>query len=611
MGRWGTVSLVWTVVAVVAGGSVGGVAVAQGGGEARGVDVRRVAGGDRVGTAVAVSADVFEVADVAVLARADEAADALAAAPLAAVLGGPLLLTGREALPEVTAGELERLGVEEVVVLGGEGAVGSAVVDELGAGGYDVRRVAGEDRYATSAAVADEVVGTAGGDGASSVYVASGEGFADALVVGALAAAERVPVLLVRPGDVPAATADALPRLGVTAAVVVGGPAVVGAAVEEDLRARGLHVERAAGPERYATAVAVHERAVARVGATESLAVGLVDGGGFADALAAAPAVAAAGGTLLLVDGERLEASRASAEHLRGLRDRLAEVVVVGGPSAVTASAPAELQALLFGPELPGGGRYLFPDRRMVGFYGSHFDRRLGVLGEQAPSQVGPRLAAQAQPYADLGDRPVLLTFDLIASLATRDAGADGDYSAPSTDAQVQAWLDAARAIGAYLVLDLQTGRTDFPTEARRYERFLREPDVGLALDPEWRTPPPASPGGGYVGYVTADEVNATSAYLAQLVAEEGLPEKLLVLHGFRSDMVRDRADVVARPGIALAFHMDGLGSRAQKLDTYRILHGNPPLWNGFKLFYDEDPDLFAPADVLGLDPVPDLVTYQ
>ena len=570
------------------------------------VSVRRVAGGDRVGTAVAVSAAAFPSAEVAVLARADEAADALAAAPLAAVLGGPVLLTGRDAVSEEVRGELERLGAGEIVVLGGEAAVGAGVVDALAAEGYEVRRVAGEDRYATAAAVAREV---AGEDGASSAYVASGEGFADALAVGALAAAERAPVLLVRAGDVPAATAEALADLGVSRAVVVGGSAVVAPTVEDDLRGRAVDVERLAGGERYATAAAVHERALA--GVNGGLDVWVADGGGFADALAAGPAAAAAGATLLLVEGERLETSRASAEHLRVLRARLEVVTVVGGPAAVTGTAPAELDALLFGPELPGGGRYLFPDRRVVGFYGSHFDPRLGVLGEQAPSEVGPRLAAQAQPYADLGDRPVLLAFDLIASLATREAGVDGDYSSPSTDEEVQAWLDAARAIDAYLVLDLQTGRTDFLTEARRYERFLREPDVGLALDPEWRTPAPGSPGGGTVGYVTDEEVNATSAWLAQLVVEGGLPEKLLVVHGFRSDMVRDRADVVARPGVALAFHMDGQGSRRQKLETYRVLRAAAPFWNGFKLFYDEDPDLFAPQDVLGLDPVPDLVTYQ
>ena len=66
-----------------------------------------------------------------------------------------------------------------------------------------------------------------------------------------------------------------------------------------------------------------------------------------------------------------------------------------------------------------------------------------------------------------------------------------------------------------------------------------------------------------------------------------------------------------ARPGLAWVLHMDGFGPRGTKLNTYSFVHVDRPFFNGFKLFYDEDTNIFQPNEILQLDPVPDLVTYQ
>ncbi len=255
----------------------------------------------------------------------------------------------------------------------------------------------------------------------------------------------------------------------------------------------------------------------------------------------------------------------------------------------------------------------LFPHWRMVAMYGNDSARVLGVLGEQDPDAAARRLDRVIAPWAALSDRPILPTFELIATVAQASAGSSGLYRARSSDEFVQRYLDAARRHGVYLLLDLQPGRSDFLTEAKAYEKFLREPDVGLALDPEWRTEYPNRPGGGYVGKVDASEVNAVADWLAQLVAAEGLPEKLLVVHQFQVRMITDKHLLREPEGIALTIHMDGFGTRSQKLDTYRWVHVDPPWNNGFKLFYDEDINMFQPADVLGgaVVPVPDLITYQ
>jgi len=170
-----------------------------------------------------------------------------------------------------------------------------------------------------------------------------------------------------------------------------------------------------------------------------------------------------------------------------------------------------------------------------------------------------------------------------------------------------------ARRNGYYLILDLQAGQSDFLTEAKYYEEFLRQPDVGIALDPEWRTPPPARPKGGFVGQVDAAEVNSVIDYMAQLVQEEDLPEKLLVVHQFQDRMITNKAQLVEQPGVALMIHMDGFGSRAEKLNSYSIVRVEAPLNMGLKLFFDEDIDLYDAATALGgeFDPVPDLISYQ
>jgi hypothetical protein len=113
------------------------------------------------------------------------------------------------------------------------------------------------------------------------------------------------------------------------------------------------------------------------------------------------------------------------------------------------------------------------------------------------------------------------------------------------------------------------------------------------------------------IGWVHADEVNEVSAYLADIVAEDDLPEKVFIVHQFRHDMIRERHRIVDRDGLAVTIHADGFGGREIKRRTYNELSVDPPLFNGFKLFYEQDTDLFQPADVLGFAPVPDYVSYQ
>jgi len=261
-------------------------------------------------------------------------------------------------------------------------------------------------------------------------------------------------------------------------------------------------------------------------------------------------------------------------------------------------------------PELPRGGRRLFPDYRVVAFYGAPQDDQLGILGIGSLRDAARKLERQARPYARR-TRPVLPAFELIATIATAAPGEDGLYRARQSAATIDRHLREARRAKAMLILDIQPGRADFMDETRRLRRWLREPDVGLALDPEWHMDPGEVPGQS-IGSVTAQEVNRVSAYLADIVRERNLPEKLLLIHQFTDGMIVNKASMAQREGVALTVNVDGFGDRPNKRSKYDAFTSEAVRYHdGFKLFYEEDVNLMRPRHVLALTPPPDVVVYE
>jgi len=277
-----------------------------------------------------------------------------------------------------------------------------------------------------------------------------------------------------------------------------------------------------------------------------------------------------------------------------------------GQPRPARGAQPAHRGALA---QLPRGGRTIFPRFRVVAFYGAPQDPQLGTLGIGAPREAGDRLLRQARPYAR-ASRPVLPAMELIAVVAAGSPGDGGRYSLRLPNSVIRRYLRAARRIHALLVLDIQPGRSDFFTEATRLRRWLELPDVGLALDPEWRVGPGEVPA-QVIGHVGAREVNATTAWLAQLVARRHLPEKLLIVHHFTDGMVPVER-LQPRRGLAYVLNADGFGSDAVKIAKYkRFVRRAAGFRRGFKLFYHEDVHTMAPARVMRLRPRPDAVVYE
>jgi hypothetical protein len=259
--------------------------------------------------------------------------------------------------------------------------------------------------------------------------------------------------------------------------------------------------------------------------------------------------------------------------------------------------------------QLPRGGRTIFPHNRVVAFYGAPQDRQLGALGIGSPDQAARRLVAQARPYARR-TRPVLPAMELIATVADADPGSDGLYRTRLGDAVVRRYLRAARRARALLVLDIQPGHASFVDEARHLDKWLRLPDVGIALDPEWHTPGQVP--GRVIGSVDAADVNAVARHVAKIVREGNLPEKLFVVHQFTPDMIQAKPTVIHPAGLAMTMNVDGFGDRANKVSKYRqFTHDGTHFNDGLKLFYQEDTGLMQPRSVLGLAPPPDLIVYE
>ncbi|MDY5784634.1 MAG: cell wall-binding repeat-containing protein, partial [Corynebacterium sp.] len=204
--------------------------------------------------------------------------------------------------------------------------------------------------------------------------------------------------------------------------------------------------------------------------------------------------------------------------------------------------------------------------------------------------------------------------FEIIVTVASDSPGDDGDYSNETDPADVVPYLDAITQAGGYAVLDLQPGQGDFLNQAKLYEELLLRPNVGLALDAEWKLNPGEQPL-SRVGSATAEEINAVADWLAQLTRDNNLPQKAFVLHQFKVAMFPDRENIrTEHPELAYVLHADGHGTPGQKFDTWNVLRQDldPGFYMAWKNFIDEDTPMFTPEQTYAdVDPRPWFVSYQ
>jgi hypothetical protein len=254
--------------------------------------------------------------------------------------------------------------------------------------------------------------------------------------------------------------------------------------------------------------------------------------------------------------------------------------------------------------------RSLLRDHLLITWYGNPRSTRMGVLGEQTGEARAAALRAQAGAYARHTSKRVLMAYHLVAVVALCEPGADRLWRRRETRDVVQTLLDDARAHGFRLVLDIQPGHSTVAAEVDALVPFLSEPDVDLALDPEFAVSGCEAPG-KTIGRLAADDVNAALDRLEAIITKRRLPPKVLIVHQFRMDMLPGRAGIRRSSLVDVVLNMDGIGSQTLKLSSYRAVMRQPLPFAGIKLFYRQDTNLFTPAQVMSLSPTPSLVVYQ
>ncbi len=317
--------------------------------------INAISGSNRYATAILASRLAFESASAttAVLCSGENWPDALGGSALAGAVDGPVLLTNPTGLSSGVSGEIARLGVKDVLIIGGERAISRDVASSVeGLPGVSVRRIGAANRYETAAQVASETIGALrarGREHDGGFYVATGNSYPDALGAATVAAFTGRPILLAGSETLPSPTARFISSLPTetASAYIVGGTTAVGRPVSDSIALLGVgSIKRFGGSDRYKTSYLLAQHGVA-----EGLSwanVALATGTGYADALAGAVAQAKRGSVLQLTPTNCLVPS---ADH--AIRDNLAEVSVVtiyGGESAISPTVRRQIRWMMDEP---------------------------------------------------------------------------------------------------------------------------------------------------------------------------------------------------------------------------------------------------------------------
>jgi hypothetical protein len=268
------------------------------------------------------------------------------------------------------------------------------------------------------------------------------------------------------------------------------------------------------------------------------------------------------------------------------------------------------------GNPYPKAGAIL-PFKRIVAYYGNFYSTKMGVLGEyDAPTMLAKLRSEKARWEAADPSTPVVPAIDYIALTAQGSPGKEGYYMLRMPDSQIDHALELASQVNGIVILDVQVGLSNLHRELPMLDKYLAMPNVHLAIDPEFSMKTGAEPG-TVIGTFDAADVNYAAQHLADLVQQNDLPPKVLIVHRFTQNMVTNYQNIQPLPEVQIVMDMDGWGSPAKKLNTYQqFIASQPVQFTGFKLFYKNDlkppsTRLLTPDDLLKLKPQPLFIQYQ
>jgi hypothetical protein len=241
----------------------------------------------------------------------------------------------------------------------------------------------------------------------------------------------------------------------------------------------------------------------------------------------------------------------------------------------------------------------------------------MGVLGEYNEGDMLAMLQNEIKKWelADPGT-PVLPALHYIAVVAQGTPGVDGKHRARMPSAEIDKVIKMAEKINAIVFLDVQVGFSNVEAEIPLLEKYLKMPQVHLAIDPEFSMKGNFPPG-KVVGTFDAKDVNFVSEYLAKIVKENNLTPKILIVHRYTQKMLTNYSSIKTMPEVQMIINMDGWGVEAKKINTYeQFVYKEPVQFTGFKLFYKNDlltpgTSLMTPEKILKLNPRPIYIQFQ
>jgi hypothetical protein len=292
----------------------------------------------------------------------------------------------------------------------------------------------------------------------------------------------------------------------------------------------------------------------------------------------------------------------------------LLSITVIAATASGTAPAPPPAPRLPLkdvAPPRANDQSSFLETNLLVSWYGNPWSERMGILGRLEDKALADGLKKQADAYAAVTHKRVIAAYELVTIIGQPQPGRDGRYRRRESYVVIDRMLRAARAAGFKLILDVQTGHSTVLDELSYLSRYLQEPDVYLALDPEFSMGDGGVPG-QRIGMMRADDVNDAIDVLEYVQERYRLPRKVLMVHQFTMAMLPDKERIWSSSAIDVVLVADGFGPPALKRHTYSmVLRQRALAFSGFKLFYIQDKDLLQPSQVLSLSPPPSVVIYQ
>ncbi len=258
----------------------------------------------------------------------------------------------------------------------------------------------------------------------------------------------------------------------------------------------------------------------------------------------------------------------------------------------------------------------VLPFKRVVAYYGNLFSKRMGILGEIPKPEMLKKLQGEVANWTAADSLiPAIPALHYVAVTAQKQPGKGGKYRLRMPFHQIDTVLNWAKEIDALTFLDVQIGHSTAKDETLALLEYLKMPTVHFGIDPEFSMSDGKRPG-SRVGGFQAAEINEVIDILADVVKKNNIPPKILILHRFTKNMIRDYKSIKIVPEIQIVVDMDGFGSKALKKNTWqRYIYPEPIQFTGFKIFYGNDSKgkntIFTPQELLRFTPKPIYIQYQ